>query len=485
MVETMLYSLRFKDHTGWRCRCRILISVLVWLVSSCFTVNAYQLTFQPRIAENLTYTDNLFLDSGDDPQNPKESDGYSQFTPGFTGQISTRTMGASLSYDFGYTRYFEWSSQNSWNHNMGMNGWYGFSRHTRLEVNDHLAYTSDPLSDRNFEITRPPDSTLPEDYIARRDREPYLTNYGNMRLIHQFGPDDSIVIEYGNGIRHDFGSFPDDGRGGYQSSNYMRHTPSALITYWFNSRWGVELEGVYDQGNFQNQDDTYAGTGRFRLNRRINPHFNTFIQYTFYTISYEQDQSDSDYPDQFSSDYDTHETVLGLNYSIAQDLTLECHAGAIVQAMDDTGTTVNFSGDLSLNKAYQHGSIRVYASSGQAQGVFTSESVGPSFYFESGISANYQILEDLGCNTFVTFRRDNYGRANNYTAYDQSGNDDNYGAGIGFNWRPYPWLGFNISYSFRKLDSGRDTGTYMNSYTENRGLLTITLTTPRPWRTTR
>ena len=479
----MDYRLVFKQTKNiWSipCACLFIMSILsaglYW-----GQAEAYQLTFHPRMTEELTYTDNLFLDSGDDPNRPKESDGYSILTPGFTGEILSRTMGASLSYDFGYTRYFEWSSRNSWNHNMGMNGWYAFSRHTRIEARDNLVYTADPLSDRNFEITRPPDSTLPEDYNTRRDRQPYLTNYGNISLTHQFGRNDSIEVEYGNGIRHDFGN------ASYieQSSNYMRHTPRALITYWFDARWGIELEGIYDQGNFKDQDDTYAGTGRFRLSRRINPHFDTYAQYTFYTISYDSDSSDSEDIDTFSQDYDTHDFVMGLNYSMTRDFSLECHAGGVVQVMDQGDSTPHFSGGLSLNKTFQHASLRLYGSSGQAQGVYTSDSVGPSFYFESGLAGTYQILEDLGCNAYVSFRRDNYDAADNDVGGNGSGHDDNYGAGIGFNWNPYPWLGFNISYSFNKLDSGRDAGLYSNSYTENRGMLNITLTTPRPWRTTR
>ena len=479
MSDFFLLNMRLQIQGGcFICLCALLVFLPVK------QLYAYQLTFQPRIAENLTYTDNLFLDSGDDPNRPKESDGYSELTPGFTGQIMSRTMGASLSYDFGYTRYFEWSSRNSWNHNMGMNGWYSFSRHTRIDVRDNLVYTADPLSDRNFEITRPPDSTLPEDYTTRRDRQPYLTNYGNISMTHQFGRDDSVEIEYANGVRHDFGSTSGGGMYGY-SDNYMRHTPRTLITYWFDARWGVELEGIYDQGNFDEQPDTVAGTGRFRLNRRINPHIDTYVQYTFYTISYDTDSSDSDDMQQFSQNYDTHDFIMGLNYSISRDFSLECHAGGVVQVMDGGDKTPHFSGGVSLNKTFQHASLRLYGSSGQAQGVYTSDAVGPSFYFESGLAGTYQILEDVGSNAYVSFRRDNYDAADNDIGAGESGNDDNYGAGVGFNWHPYPWLGFNISYSFNKLDSGRDQGPYSNSYTENRGLLTITITTPRPWRTTR
>ncbi len=464
----------------------ILLFLTVAFVQSVSSSFAYELTFQPRITENLTYTDNLFLSSDDDPADPKESDGYSLFTPGFTGAISSRTMGASISYNFGYTRYFEWSSQNSWNHNMNMSGWYALSRHTRIDVSDGLVYTADPLSDRNFAITQPPDSTLPEDYTTRRAREPYLTNYGSVSITHQFGRDDSIVVEYGNGIRHDFGDYstgPETDQ--YRSSNYMRHTPRATITYWFNSRWGVELEGTYDQGNFKDQADTKSGTGRIRLNRRFSPHFDIYSEYTYYTISYDEDQEENGTAI-FSQNYDTHSPILGLNYSIAQDLSLECHAGAVIQTMDQADTTVTFSGGLSLAKSYQHGSVRVYGSTGQAQGVYTDEAVGPSIYFETGVSGTYQILEDLSCNVYGSFRRDDYGRANNDSmSGDSGGSDDTYGAGIGFNWHPYPWLGFDISYSFRQLVSGRDTGLYDQGYTENRGLLVITLTTPRPWRTIR
>ena len=467
-----------QKYAGLFCLAMLLPPVSMLNYASC---HAFQLTFQPRITEALTYTDNLFLDSGDDPNNPKESDVYSLLTPGFTTEIMTRTLGASLSYDFGYTRYVDWSSRNSWNHNMGMNGWYDLSRHTRFEIRNNLVYTEDPISDRNFEITRPPESTLPEDYTTRRDRQPYLTNYADFSFSHQFGPDDSIVISYGNGIRHDFSSSRN-----YQSSEYMRHTPSATITYWFNPGWGIELEGTYDQGNFKDQSDTKSGTARFRLNHRFNPHTTMFYQYSFYTISYDEDETVSSEDTGFSQDYDTHDMVIGFNYSLSRDFSIECHAGGVVQVMDQGDKTPHFSGGLSLNKTFQHGSIRLYGESGQAQGVFTNDSVGPSFFFETGLSGTYQILERLGCNAYVSFRRDNFKAADNdYATGSSSGHDDNYGAGAGINWAPYTWLRFNLSYSFNHLDSGRDAGLYNNSYYENRGMLNIVLTTPRPWRTTR
>lgn len=462
-----------------------LLVLCVLLLVNCQTAHAYRLTFQPRITGNLTYTDNLFLDSGDNPDMPKETDTYSLITPGFTGEISTRTQGASISYDFGYTRYFDWSSLNSWNHNLGMNGWYQIARHTRLEIENDLVYTSDPLTDRNFAITTPPDTTLPEDYTARQDRSPYLTNYADISLSHDFGPDNSVMITYTNGIRSDFNNSTDSSENFLdQSDNYVRHTPSALITYWFNSRWGFEAEGIYDYGSFENSENTTAWTGRARLYRRFNPHFEIYTEYTRYSMSY--DASEEETPilsgHRDTSDYVTHEPVVGMNYSIARDIIFECNAGAVIQIMDDNDTTVNFSGELSLNKIYQHGSVRIYGSAGQAQGVYTSESLGSSIYFETGLSANYQLLHDLSGNADISFRRDQYDSVRNGPITEPGGDDDNYGAGCGLQWQPYPWLGFSLSYSFRKLDSGRSTELYETSYVENRGLFTITLTTSRPWR---
>lgn len=476
------HSAHFKQ--GYYIGTLFVLYTCILILPHCQVAYAYRLTFQPRITGNLTYTDNLFLDSGDNPDMPKETDTYYLITPGFTGEISSRNKGASISYDFGYTRYFDWSSLNSWNHNMGMNGWYQLARHTRLEVNNSLAYTSDPLTDRNFEITTPPDTILPEDYTARRNRAPYLTNYGNINFSHEFGPDNSIMVEYSNGIRRDFNNNSgSSGSFSNQSDNYMRHTPSALITYWFNPRWGIEAEGIYDYGSFENSENTTAWTGRFRLSRRFNPHFEIYMGYTRYSISYDDGTGAADTLEhRYTSDYVTHEPVMGLTYSIARDIIFECNAGTVVQIMDNNNTTINFSGALSLNKTYQHGSVRVYGSAGQAQGVYTSESLGSSIYFETGISGTYQLLQDLSGNSYISFRRDKYNSVHNGLITEPGGNDDNYGAGCGLDWHPYSWLGFGLSYSFRKFDSGRNMGPYEDSYMENRGLFMITLTTPRPWR---
>ena len=481
---------RRMEH-GWP---SVYIKALIALFGCVFGLaqaHAYEINVQPRVSAELTYTDNLFLDSGDDPQAPKEEDGYTIVSPGFTAELLSRRQGASLTYDFGYTRYFQWTSRNSWYHNMGLNGWHQFGRHTRLEVNDNLSYTADTTTDRHFEVTRPPESTLPEDYVARRDRQPYLTNYGNISLSHQFGPDDSITIEYSNGTRFDFGDtdYSDDERYGQQSDDYMRHTPRGQLVYWFDPTWGVELEGSYDYGDFDISEDTKTWTGRFRLIRRFSRTLDTYVEYSMLSIAYD----DPDTPDggenpellhRDTRDYVTHNSVVGLAYQIADDMSVDFNAGAFIQDYEEGKTEVNFTGLLDFNKSFQHGSVTLYASAGQALGVYTSESLGPSLYFEGGVRSSYQLMEFVGLTAYFAYRRDNYDEvpARDGTPGDDGGIENNYGAGTGVEWQVMPWLSVGLSYAFHHLDSTHDIGLYDSNYTENRGMLTVTLSPERPWR---
>ncbi|MEA3438238.1 MAG: hypothetical protein U9R43_17370, partial [Thermodesulfobacteriota bacterium] len=111
----------------------------------------YQLTFQPRISFGVEYTDNVFLDPDnieeipDSPGREPESDFIFVTTPGFTTEILGQQKGLSLSYDFGYSKYNEFSNQDSWRHNLDFSTWTEFARNMRLEFRDTFRYTEDPL----------------------------------------------------------------------------------------------------------------------------------------------------------------------------------------------------------------------------------------------------------------------------------------------------------------------------------------------------
>ena len=222
----------------------------------------YQLTFQPRISVGVEYTDNVFLDPdnigeiSDEPGLEPESDFIFVTAPGFTAEMLGQQKGLSLSYDFGYSKYNEFSNNDSWRHNLDFSTWTEFARNMRLEFRNTFLYTEDPLGERAFEVTVPPDSGTPADPTTVGSREPYWINTASLRSDHEFGQLKSYFLEFLNTHRED------DALGG---SNSTVNTPRAGLTYWFGPDWGTEIEGAYTWGDYENAPDIKAWYSSLRV----------------------------------------------------------------------------------------------------------------------------------------------------------------------------------------------------------------------------
>ena len=202
----------------------------------------YQLTFQPRISVGVEYTDNVFLDPdniGEIPDEPglePESDFIFVTAPGFTAEMLGQLKGLSLSYDFGYSKYNEFSNSDSWRHNLDFSAWTEFARNMRLEFRNTFLYTEDPLGGRTFEVTVPPDSGTPADPTTVGSREPYWINTASLRFDHEFTQLRSYFLEFLNIHREDDYLL---------GSDSTVNIPRAGLTYWFGPDWGTEIEGSY------------------------------------------------------------------------------------------------------------------------------------------------------------------------------------------------------------------------------------------------
>ncbi len=473
-----------------------LFSAAVFLVFFLWTTGAlgYQLTFQPRISVGVEYTDNVFLDPDnigelrDNPDLKPESDFLFVPTPGFTAEVLGRRNGLSLDYDFGYSYYNKYSERNSWRHNANITAWTQFSRNKRLELRNSFLYTEDPLgSGRTFEVNIPPDSVAPADQTTLNSRQPYWVNTADLRYTQQFRQLGSYYLEFYNSVRND-----DSLRG----NSSIIYTPRAGVEYWFNPRWGASLDGEYSWGNYDNAPDVKQWYTSLRLIRRFSRQLDGYVAGTYRSV--DQSGNLQDYlltTRQTLEDYKVYDMQVGVTYRLSNRWSLDASGGAVYYDPDITESKTRFSGNLNLTRTFRRGSARVYGGTGYGQAFDTRSDLGPSLFYEAGISGDYQLTRYLTANAFISYRRDEYGTDQRIllgeevnpdlpelpaTAYEDR-TDDSYGASVGLSYELKRWASCELRYNYFKRNSTLD----INSYDENRVTFYVTVTTPRPWRTTR
>jgi opacity protein-like surface antigen len=136
------------------------------------------------------------------------------------------------------------------------------------------------------------------------------------------------------------------------------------------------------------------------------------------------------------------------------------------------------NGEISKTWNFQRGSINLTGLSGLTQNDFGAENIGFEQYAAIQGTANYnftrQIAGDIGAY---------YRYAHTPAQSDEDDDDDEdtnqYQISAGIDYLPTRWMTIRLGYEFNKYNSSDGDS---DDYTENRGLLTITLVPDQPWR---
>jgi hypothetical protein len=424
----------------------LIISCTLLITASAF---AAQLTFTPRFRINAEYTDNLFLL----PEN-EEEDIITTLSAGFTAGMTGKYGGLSVSYDPAYAFYEENEENDGWRHRASLDSYLDLTRNTRFELTDSFLLTEDPLSEAQIAAIREGEETGRIDPTIRTSREQYWRNTARARLTQQFGRDDSLYAEYIYSIlENDDPEFEDS----------QDRTGSAGLTYYFGPKWGTSISGYNTRGTFDQSDDFDEWGGNLRLIRRFNRTTDGYLQYNYSTFDFDGDQED----------YQVHDTTIGVDYTIEEDISLSASTGYFVQKPDVSDDEDGVILNLSLAKTLKRGGYRLEAGTGYDNVYFTAENLGFNVYYRIGFTADYEL--------FRRFRGDIYGnyRFEDYRRQGSDREDDVYRAGGGITWTPALWANIRMGYSFRRVDSTEST----NDYEENLLLLTISFSPEQPYRT--
>jgi hypothetical protein len=436
---------------------------------------AAKYTFIPRLNVESYYTDNLFLEPNDE-----EDDIVTTVVPGFIAGVSGRTAGIDVNIAPGYTFYKNNTDRNYWRFDGGLNGFLDITKYTTLTVTNRYYLTRDPDPENQIDDVRAGEPGVSLDPTVRQGRAKYWRNNFGARADHQFGQDKSIFAEYRNRIlRNDNNVF-------YEDSNV--NTGLAGLTYFFDPKWGTQFEGTYSKRTFDQTND-YAGIpssdsdvwgGRVRLIRRFSRSTNGFLEYTYGNVKYTSRNIFSVVPGGgqptlvVNEDYQVHDGRVGVDYEIAQDITLSANFGWAFKVNDVTDNQNGGVGELVLRKDLDRGGFRVEAEGGYTLGTFdtTAQNYGVIRFYRVGATGDYQLFKRIYGDIYGAYRR------NKYIDTIPERDEDRYTAGAGITWRPVRWGSIRLGYSYRQNKSDVD----IFEYTENRIFLNLSLSTELPYR---
>ena len=418
----------------------------------CTHAFGYTVTFEPRITVSEAFTDNVFLNA-QDPQ----SDFITTVTPGFTAQLYARHGGAELSYDPGYAFYAEYNENNNWRDNATFRAWAELAEGSLLEISDNFLRTEDPLAWEDIQFLREEAETIGEAPTVRQGRDPYVRNLANITFTHDFNDHDSLETGYVYRLLNN--SNPD-------IVNNQSHNPFFGLSYWPSMRFGIEPYVAYmnatyedDVGNF----DNWLGAIRFIY--RFNPHLEGFFQYA---------HTARDYDAQFGEfeDFHVYDPSVGISWQFSPAFNVNGWTGYFLQNNDDSKDLGGYyvGGDLGWEGDRKE--VTFLASNGYERADLGTERLGLTRFTRVRLTGSYDLMEHLSGNAYVYYRENEYVQ----TLDDQK--DRYYGGGISAEYQLLKWMYVSLEYGYSRVESTIET----NDYSENRGILRVTLAPDEPWR---
>ncbi len=445
-------------------RTRLLSKCAAALLLFMFTPGATfcaQLNFTPGLILSEEYTDNLFLSSENEEDDYITSVGVS-----LNGEVLWRRAGISLTY--APTRLFHavHSDQDNWRHAADLVTWADLTRHTRIDLTNSYLRTiipNDQSANPQIEenpLARP----LIEGDANRRGLREYYSNASNLRLTHDFGASDTVYA----GARYSIFREVDDPPPGTPSSDNEIFEPSAGVTYWFNPRWGFQLDLLYSDRNYDERNDRNQYDGRVRFSRRFSRTLDGFVAYRHTYLDYEDDTLDSDAT--------VYQPTIGFTYQLEQNATITFAAGYYFQEFedaareDDEGPIVD--AEIFKRFSYRRARIDLIGRSGYTIDDRGVDDLGLNIYYEAQINTSYAFTQRLSGILSGSYRYDEY------PDLVQERTDNSLRASAGLNYQALAWMALSLTYNYTDLSSDDPR----REYVENNVMFTITLAPSNPIR---
>jgi hypothetical protein len=424
-----------------------------------------QFNFTPRSSVDVEYTDNVFLD-----ENNTEDDVTTTLSAGFTAELLGRTNGLELSFDPGYVFYEDFTENDGWRLPASLRAWTDLTRATRLEFSNDFILTEDPVARERItaeegRVTETGDTT------SRSSRDSYYRNTARVDISHRFGREDRLYAGFLYGLlRNDDDEVEDNDE----------YRASAGLDYWFTQKFGSEFFGEFTRGEFDSQSDFDGDTsgdfnnwlGTLRLLGRVTQQLSLFLQY---------DQIYRNFTSGDDNDYIVYAPSAGFTYNFPEDMYLRLGLGYYKQVIENDENQENpfLNGEISKTWNFQRGSINLTGLSGLTQNDFGAENIGFEQYAAIQGTANYNFTRQIAGDIGAYYRYAHTPAQSDEDDEDDDEDTNQYQISAGIDYLPTRWMTIRLGYEFNKYNSSEADS---DDYTENRGLLTITLEPDQPWR---
>lgn len=427
-----------------------LVFLVLGLSAVLAACSGYRSTILPRIAISGEYTDNIEQDSTD-PQ----SDLITTVSPGVTYTLTGETRALSLSYDPSFVYHTEREESIATRHAATVSAYDQLTRASRLEFRDTFMRTDDPTPTREPTFVRTDEPAPPVDTTIRRGTQPYFTNFANARFLHRFGPTDTFFLAYTYSLLQNEDPTMEDN---------TQHIPEVGLTYFFNTRYGIETAARYSRGDFYGEEPVSDSINevniRSRFIRRFSPHFDMFVQYTLTNMSFEGTDPD----------YRIHDGSVGIEYSPSETLSVLLSGGLFYRTMDDGDPDNGYVVRGDMARRFARGAVRLSGGLGYDQAFFGAEHLGFTKFREITLAGTYNFTRHLTGEASIGYRNSKYTDVG-----DREDTTTSFLAGLSYRLRP--WLLAAVRFVHNAVDSNQEDG----SYDENRVSLTVTMVPETPF----
>jgi hypothetical protein len=435
---------------------------LFLFVLSLFTIptaNAAMFQFTPELIVSKTYTDNLLLSPDNAQWTYINSVGLD-----LTTDVLWRTAGIRINYNPSYNMYSEFEEYDYWRHAASVNIWKVFKRNTRLELSDNYLRSDDPLdeSDLPVEEGQPEEPGIEAD-PNRRGRDQYYTNVAEARLTHQFGADDEVFIAVAHRAFREVDPPPD-----VATDDYDAVAPSLGLVYHFTQKWSSEIDGSYEDTQYQDRNDRKESNANIRLLYRFTRRVSGFFGYRHTILRFDLDETQDD------EDYEISSPFVGIRYEIGDHTDIEIAAAYYKQRFDQSEDDEGFNINSDINSRWQFRTSYIGLMGGSG---YEIDDDGTD---DNGLNIYGQARLEVGHNFTPHVLGTLYGRYR----YDEFPNEEpervrrTSGAGAALSWQAARWMEFALSGDYSEVSSDD----LEEEYTERRAMLTIRIFSPVPIR---
>jgi hypothetical protein len=247
-----------------------------------------------------------------------------------------------------------------------------------------------------------------------------------------------------------------------ENNNYEE--PSLGLTYWFNSRYGMDVQATYTRGDYSVQSGTPSDSiNEIRLSQRImrrfSPTFDVFFQYRHTYADFEGT----------TPNYHVFEPSLGIEYNLSRTVFLTLSGGYFYQDPErgDAQSGPVVRGDAA--KQFSRGAVRLSGGTGYEEAFFGAQNLGFTKYYDVTLSGTYQLARYLFGDASASYRHNKYFDVN-------SREDDQTTFLAGLRYQFTRWLSGSLNYTYHMVDSTLAD----ESYDENRVTLSFTLAPATP-----